>query len=51
MDDKIYTHNEAAEIVDLFEDVLDRYGIRVPFPEDDDCEEDDSANLDRKSVV
>lgn len=45
MDDKIYTHNEAAEIVDLFEEILDHYGIRVPSPEDDEREEDNSAKL------
>jgi len=45
MDDKIYTHNEAAEIVDLFEEILDRYGIHVPSPEDDEREEDNSAKL------
>lgn len=39
MDDKIYTHNEAAEIVELFKEILDRYGIRVPAPEDDEREE------------
>ncbi len=45
MADKIYTHNEAAEIVDLFEEILDYYGIRVPSPEDDEREEDNSAKL------
>lgn len=45
MNDKIYTHSEAAEIVELFEEILDRYGIRVPSPEDDEREEDNSAKL------
>ena len=45
MDDKIYTHDEAAKIVDLFEEILDRYEIRVPSPEDDEREEDNSAKL------
>lgn len=45
MDDKIYTHNEAAEIVELFEEILDRYGIRVPSPEDAEREEDNYAKL------
>ena len=33
-DNAIYTHDEAARIVELFEDVLDEYGIKVPSPED-----------------
>ena len=30
MSDKIYTHEEAANIIELFEDLLDDYGIRDP---------------------
>ena len=36
MDDTIYTHDEAADIVDLFEAVLDKYDIYVPSPEDNE---------------
>lgn len=41
----IYTHDEAAHIVELFEDVLDTYGIKVPSPEDDEREPDNDAKL------
>ncbi len=41
----IYTHDEAARIVDLFESVLDRYGIKVPSPEDDERADDNEAKL------
>lgn len=36
MNDVIYTHDEAANIVEMFEDVLDEYGIYVPSPDDDE---------------
>lgn len=42
---KIYTQNEAANIVELFEDVLDRFDIVVPSEEDDDRSEDNDAKL------
>lgn len=35
----------ARDIVDIFEDVLDEYDITVPSPEDDDREEDNAARL------
>lgn len=41
--DAIYTHDEAARIVGMFESVLERYGIKVPSPEDDEREFDNSA--------
>ena len=44
-DNAIYTHDEAARIVELFEDVLDEYGIKVPSPEDDEREPDNEAKL------
>ena len=44
-EDKIYTHDEAALIVELFEDVLVRYHITVPSPEDDEREQDNAAVL------
>ena len=42
---KIYTQNEAANIVELFEDILDEYNIVVPSEEDDDRGEDNDAKL------
>lgn len=42
---KIYTHDEAAKIVELFEDVLGNYGIKIPSPEDDEREADNVAPL------
>ncbi len=42
---KIYTHDEAALIVEMFEDILDAYGIKVPSPEDDEREADNAATL------
>lgn len=42
---KIYTRNEAAQIVELFENVLNDYDITVPSPEDDDREPDNKAAL------
>lgn len=42
----IYTHQEAANIVELFEDVLTTYGIDIPSPEDeDDRDPETSAHL------
>lgn len=32
----IYTRDEAAKIVDKFDDVLVKYDVFVPSPEDDD---------------
>lgn len=45
MANTIYTHTEAANIVDLFENVLDKYDIRVPSPEDDQRGEENDAKL------
>lgn len=41
----IYTHDEAARIVEKFEDVLAEYGISVPSPEDDEREEENMVGL------
>ena len=41
----VYTHDIAAEIVELFEDVLDKYNIKVPSPEDDERGDDNDAKL------
>lgn len=42
--DKVYTHSEAADIIELFEDVLDRHGMTIP-PSEDDERGDDSGCL------
>lgn len=41
----MYTYDEAARIVDLFESLLDKYNIRIPSPEDDERDEDNEAKL------
>lgn len=41
----VYTHDIAAEIVELFENVLDKYNIKVPSPEDDERGDDNDAKL------
>ena len=45
MNMKIYTHDEAALIVEAFENVLEKYGVKLPSPEDDEREEDNEAPL------
>ena len=42
---KIYTHDEAAWIVDRLEEVLSKYDIYVPSPEDDEREPDNMVGL------
>lgn len=42
---KIFTHNEAMLIIEMFEDVLNKYDIIVPSPEDDDKEDDNETAL------
>lgn len=41
----IYTHDEAAQIIEVFENVLAYYNIKVPSPEDDEREPDNEAAL------
>ena len=41
----IYTHDEAALIVDVFESILDECNIKIPSPEDDEREPDNDAKL------
>ncbi len=41
----IYTHDEAAKIIEYFEDILSRYNIYIPSPEDEDRDEDDMVGL------
>lgn len=43
--ESIYTHDEAGRIVDMFESVLEKYGICVPSPEDDERDPDDNLGL------
>lgn len=42
---KIYTHDIACAILEDFENVLDKYNIRVPSPEDDQRDPDNYAAL------
>ena len=41
----IYTRDEAMLIVEMFENVLGTYNIKVPSPEDDEREPDNEAKL------
>lgn len=41
----INTHDEATRIVECFDEILCRYGIRVPSPEDDEREEENNVAL------
>ena len=43
--DAIHTRDEAVLIVEMFENVLDTYNIKVPSPEDDEREPDNEAKL------
>lgn len=45
MANMIYTRSEAADIVELFEMVLDKYDTRIPSPEDDEREPDNEAKM------
>lgn len=45
MNNKIYTHDEASRILDMFEEVLSEYNISVPSPEDDERDPDDMVGL------
>ncbi len=44
-EDTIYTRSEAADIVALFENILDEHGISIPSPEDDERGKDNSVGL------
>lgn len=39
----IYPHDEAASIVEMFEEVLEHYDISVPSPEDDERDPDNNC--------
>lgn len=41
----IYTHDEAALIIEKFEDVLSQYNIHIPSPEDGERDEDNMVGL------
>ena len=41
----IYTRDEAARIVEMFENILVEHEISVPSPEDDDRDPDDNLGL------
>ena len=41
----IYTHDEAARILEMFDDMLRENGIKVPSDEDDERGEDNDAAL------
>ena len=41
----IYTHDEAARIVDMFEEVLAEHNIRIPSPEDEERGSDNTVGL------
>lgn len=41
----LFTRMEAADILDLFEDILDKYNITVPSPEDADRDPGNQARL------
>lgn len=43
--DTIYTHDEAALIIENFEDILSQYDIHIPSPEDDERDEDNMVGL------
>lgn len=47
MKNKIYTHDIAAQMVDLFEDLLDRKNITVPCS--DENEEADRSDIDNSA--
>lgn len=43
--DPIYTRDEAARIVEMFENILVENEISIPSPEDDDRDPDDKLGL------
>ena len=45
MEEKIYTHDEAAKIIEMFEDILSEHNIHVPSPEDNEREADNMVGL------
>lgn len=45
MADTIFTHDEAAKIIEFFEDILSEHEIKIPSPEDDERDKDNSVGL------
>ena len=45
MKDTVYTHDEAARIVELFEDILSQYNIHVPSSDDSERDADNMIGL------
>lgn len=41
----LYTHSIAADILDMVEEVLTRYNIKVPSPEDDERDLEDDVGF------
>lgn len=41
----IHTHNVVSDILEEFENILDKYDITIPSPEDEDREDDNCARL------
>ena len=41
----IFTHDEAMQILELLENVLEEHDITIPSPEDNDKEEGNTARL------
>lgn len=41
----VYTHDEAAKIVEMFEDILSEHNIHIPSPEDNEREPDNMIGL------
>lgn len=42
---RIYTHDEAMHIVEMFENLLCEYDIKIPSPEDHERDPEDDAGL------
>ena len=41
----IYTHDISAQIMELFENLLDQYDVTIPSPEDEEKEPENNARL------
>lgn len=41
----VFTHDEAARIVEAFEDVLEKYDVTLPSGDDDGKDETNTARL------
>lgn len=43
--DRIFTHDETTQIVEMFESLLEEHNIVIPSPEDDQRDPDNAASL------